>query len=649
MLSGVPETVAAGRAAFARGDWALAEALLAECDPDALTGDELECFAAAAWNASDYERVVPALERAEATYLREGNVQGAARMALHQARQHVYTGQPIVGVGCWTRADKLLRDQPECAEHGLLGWMESRVEMEAGDADRGVALVGRAIDIAQRVGDPDVEALGLHDRGHYLIVRGDIVNGLAALDEATSMALGGRAGPWAAGVVYCGMIWACRYLGDWRRALEWTDVADRWCERTRMGHFPGQCRVHRAEIIRVRGELDAAALEVVGVCEDLKRGNVQAAAWAYGELGEVRIRQGRVDEARDAFRQAIELGGEPQPGLARLRFLEGDPRGALRAIDRVIAEATSLSKAEDLPFLLPVKVSLAIACGEIDAASAGVVQLAAVLAHHEADAHAACLERARCEVALATGTSEAAIEHARRAVRLWSSAGAPFETAHARVLLARAHRADGDEGTARLELEAAAAAFDRLGAPLDVLATNALLDQPAVTERVTRTYMFTDIVDSSKLLDAIGDNAWHDLLGWHDRLLRAAFTDHRGEEVKHEGDGFFVTFEDADAAVACACHIQRDLAAHRREHGFAPRVRIGLHTAEATRHKADYAGGGVHRAARIASSALADEIVASRVTLAEARRPVPSTNEREITMKGFTDKMPVVTVLWQDH
>ena len=89
--------------------------------------------------------------------------------------------------------------------------------------------------------------------------------------------------------------------------------------------------------------------------------------------------------------------------------------------------------------------------------------------------------------------------------------------------------------------------------------------------------MFTDIVGSTALVEAIGDEAWHDLLRWHDEALRRCFASNDGEEVDHTGDGFFVAFPDARTALACAIAIQRTLADHRRAHGFAPQVRIGVH------------------------------------------------------------------------
>ena len=104
---------------------------------------------------------------------------------------------------------------------------------------------------------------------------------------------------------------------------------------------------------------------------------------------------------------------------------------------------------------------------------------------------------------------------------------------------------------------------------------------------VRQAFMFTDMIESTSLLEAIGDQAWADVVRWHDQALRALIQEHGGEEVDHAGDGFFVAFPDARNAVDCACAIQRRLAAHRREHGFAPPVRIGVHAAVATR-----VGGG---------------------------------------------------------
>ena len=112
--------------------------------------------------------------------------------------------------------------------------------------------------------------------------------------------------------------------------------------------------------------------------------------------------------------------------------------------------------------------------------------------------------------------------------------------------------------------------------------------------RVEKTFMFTDIVKSTNLIEAMGDEAWESLIRWHDETLRSQFAAHRGDEVAATGDGFFVAFESPEDALACAVAIQRRLADHRQTAGFAPQVRIGLHAAGATQVGQNFTGKGVH-------------------------------------------------------
>jgi class 3 adenylate cyclase len=164
------------------------------------------------------------------------------------------------------------------------------------------------------------------------------------------------------------------------------------------------------------------------------------------------------------------------------------------------------------------------------------------------------------------------------------------------------------------------------------------------TQRVQRTFMFTDIVGSTTLLEAMGDEAWQALLSWHDKTLRGLFAANRGEEVTATGDGFFVAFESPDDALACAAAIQRGLAEHRANAGFAPQVRIGVHASDATMVGRNFTGKGVHEAARIGGLADAGQIVASVQTAEGGAFPVQ--DRRTATVKGISDPIEVVTVDW---
>ena len=166
--------------------------------------------------------------------------------------------------------------------------------------------------------------------------------------------------------------------------------------------------------------------------------------------------------------------------------------------------------------------------------------------------------------------------------------------------------------------------------------------------RVNRAFVFTDIVFSTDLVGLIGDEAWQDLLGWHDRTLRAAFAEAGGEEVSHTGDGFFVAFKDARAALDAAVDIQRHLLRHRHEAGFAPKVRIGVHAAEATRKDGNYHGSGVHVAARIGATAQGEEILVSRDALdAAGTVPYLLSDLSSIDLKGVSDPVEVARIEWQ--
>jgi class 3 adenylate cyclase len=166
----------------------------------------------------------------------------------------------------------------------------------------------------------------------------------------------------------------------------------------------------------------------------------------------------------------------------------------------------------------------------------------------------------------------------------------------------------------------------------------------APNRRVLKTFMFTDVVGSTNLVEALGDEAWDTLLRWHDATLREVFTAHEGREISTTGDGFFVSFDSPEQAVAAAIAIQRRLAEHRQKQGFAPQVRIGLHASDAQQVGTNFRGKGVHEASRIAGLAAAGEIVASLATVGEGYR---ASGVRSETLKGLSEPIEIVTVAWR--
>jgi class 3 adenylate cyclase len=639
----VNELVERGREAAARGAWREAYDLLVAADSAELSAEDLELIGEATSWTGPTEHCIQAHERAYSAYLASGDRKSAARLALALVRDHSLARASSVAAGWFRRAERLLEDEPECQEHGYLARGQALAADARGDTSEARQHVQRALEIAERFGDRDLEALALHAHGSMLVRGGEVDEGWALIDEAAAAAAAGELHPTATGTVYCGTISACRDLLEVRRAGEWTARFEQWCTRTSLpGGWRGDCRVHHAEVLRLRGRWTEAEEEAESACEDFLEYNMPGeAGQASYELGELRLRRGDLSGAEDAFRRVLEAGGETQPGLALLRLAQGKPRVGLGELERALADYPDdrVERAR----LLPAFVELAVAAGEAATARSAVDELEALAALFGSDALTAAACWARGITHVAGGDPASAVSPLREAARRWHQLDAPYEAARARARLAEAYRALREDDAAVVELEAALSIFERLGAASAAHGAAELLGSGR-GNATTGTFLFTDVCGSTSLVEAIGDETWLGVIDWHDRTLRALFAEHGGEEIDHAGDGFFVAFSEPASALACGVAIQRALVDHRRHHGFAPPVRIGVHTANALAVGRGFRGRGVHAAARVGALAEANEIVASRET-AEAGR-VSFTNPRLISLKGLSEPLEVVSVDW---
>jgi len=644
-----------GREAYERHEWKLSfDSLLAADRTQPLAAQDLERLAWSARWSGHYDEFAPAFERAEREYVGSGEQPGAARAVLYQAYANAERGNDAVARGHFSRAGHILNQIPECPEHGLHAWMLAAGAIRRGDNKLAREMAEKVRAIGERLADGDLQALGLLWLGHALLTEDRLEEGIAMHDEACARVSAGGLSPYASGVIYCSVIAGCKLRADWQRAHEWTEVADGWCSRESIGYFPGLCRVHHAEILRFRGELQAAEQDALTAFDQLSAALPRRAYWAHQELGEIRLRRGDIEGAEAYCARVLESGPEPQPLLALIRLERGDAAGATRSLERALANPLA-EYSENRANLLPAMVTCALAAGLTDRAKAAAVELIALsqrLGTPAPRASAACAEG---ELALAEGRVNEGVDAFQRARALWSEIGAPYDAACAQALLGEALMRAGDAGSAALELRAALATFERLGAALQTQRIAAKLetlarpreDAAAVT-RAAATFMFTDIADSTRMLEALGDEAWSNLRNWHDRMLRACFSAHGGDEVDHAGDGFFVAFTTAESALRCAIAIQRRLAAHRVENGFAPQVRIGVHCAEALKSEVGFTGKGVHEAARIAAAGMPGEIVASRAALSAAGDGFVHTAARDLELKGLSTPLAVASVGWRE-
>ena len=646
------DTLEEARKALDHHAWADALALLRQADATkTLDAEGLEMLADAAWWMAEPDESLAARERAHAAFAAAGNMRRAAALALRLGQDNG-NKRAYAAAGAWLeRAAKLLEGDEDCVEYGYLLFVQIAVGHAQMGLDATVAIARRAADLGKRFGDRDLQAYAAMGEGLTRIAYGDVAAGLARLDTATVAAVAGELTVFTTGWIYCGTIGACRDLADYRRASEWTEATTRWCERQSVTGFPGICRVNRAEVIERRGSWAQAEQEARKACDELQRFQIsEVAALGFYAIGDIRLRMGDLPAAEDAFRRAHELGTVPEPGLALVRLSQGDASAAAASLRRALANERERSPRARL---LPAEVDVALAVGDRERAREASKELDALAVMFGTVAMDAIAGTARAALQLADGDAVSAEKTISAALRQWQELEMPYDVAKARVLLAAALRAQGDEAAAKLELQAARSTFERLGARLDIRRASDLLgDEAHVTsaeptqERVTRTFLFTDIVRSTRLVDALGDVAWQDVIRWHDQTLRALIAQHQGQEIRHQGDGFFVAFANAGDAVDCAVAIQRRLADQRRAQGFAPQVRIGMHTADAHRRGLDYTGFGIHEAARIGGVAGADEILVSAATLESAAKAYPS-EKRTVLLKDIAEPVEVASIDWR--
>jgi tetratricopeptide (TPR) repeat protein len=268
---------------------------------------------------------------------------------------------------------------------------------------------------------------------------------------------------WAGGLVYCSVIYSCLSRADWQRAGEWTQQFTQWCDGKGVAAYPGLCRLHRAEVLTVRGRLDEAESEVRATAEMLSR----QAPWMEGDawraLGDILLVKGEFAAARGAFAKATQLGWESQFGFALVLLAEGKASAAARLLDRTLASNAWSSRSRRGQALAYFAIASAKA-GRIDDAQRALAEIESNPELASTPALQAQLAWTRAELHAAAGRGAHAIVQLRSAILSWQELSAPLAAAQARCRLAEWLAADGDPDSAALELTAAVATFRAAGA-----------------------------------------------------------------------------------------------------------------------------------------------------------------------------------------
>ena len=456
-----------GRSAYEQRAWGDAYDSLSRADGAAPLGaNDLELLATSAYMLGRDDEYLSSLEGAHHAHLEAGDHLAAFKCAFWVGINHALRGEMGPAGGWLGRAHQLVGEE-DSVERGYLLIPLVFQHEASGDFAAAAAVAAEAAALAKRFGHAEGHALSVQVQGSMLIKAGRVKEGLALLDEAMVTVAGGKVPPIATGLVYCGVILACQEAYEVRRAQEWTAVLTRWCEQQPdLVAFTGRCLVHRAEIMQLHGDWSDALEEARRAGERLAQGfNRAAAAQAFYRQGEVHRLRGELAEAEDAYRAASRFGWEPQPGMALLRLAQGQGDTAAATIRRALGEAAQPLRRANL---LPAYVEIMLAAGEVEEARTGCAELEEIAGRYESTMLAALVAHTRGAVEFADGEPRAALVSLRRAGETWQDLGAPYDAARARVLVAEACRALGDEDAAALELEAAREAFATLGAAPDL-------------------------------------------------------------------------------------------------------------------------------------------------------------------------------------
>jgi ATP/maltotriose-dependent transcriptional regulator MalT len=474
------ESLADGHEALRTGAWEQARERFEAAVAAAPTGEAWEGLGWAGWWLADEQLTLDARERAYRAYRAEGDPAGAGRVAAWLASDHLeYRGDDAVARGWLERAHRLLDAvSPESEAHGWLALHDGSFAMNVeGDLERAAERAVHAAALGRSLALPDLEAVGLALEGITHVRRGRVPAGMRLLDEASVIARGEDVRlPMSQGWALCYLISACEGVGDFPRATQWCEAVRSFGEQWGGRQLIGICRSAYGNVLATNGDWEAAELELTAAVADLRRSRAGMAAGGLARLGELRLRQGRLEEARALFTQA---GSHQRAivGLGAIALESGDPEGAADSAERGLRRAPAGGLLDRLP-ALELLVRARAALGELDAAAEAFAELERVAGdlgtpyvRGRAQLAAGRLAAARGDHEAGRGDAEAArghYEEGRRAfedaVDLLAESAAGYEAALARIELAGALAALGREQPAAEEERAARAALAALGA-----------------------------------------------------------------------------------------------------------------------------------------------------------------------------------------
>jgi DNA-binding CsgD family transcriptional regulator len=470
--------VVAGFLAAAAGDWcgardAFSAVLKVAEMPEALFG-----LANALFWLGDLAGTIASCERAYVASSRRGDSMLAAGAALSLVGYNKgYLGNTAAASGWLSRAAGIVETEVPALRGELLGATAYLTD----DPVESEGLARQAAEIGRAAGNTGLELMAMHAVGQALVQQGRTEDGMALLDEAMARVISGEGSdPLLVAQLSCMTMVVCGSCFDIERATQWLQSLERFMDQYGCPFLYAECRAYYGRVLFENGSWSAAEVFLADAIA-MSRGVYAAPhAFASGTLAELRLAQGRVEEAARALR-GVEGRQEAAAAVAAL-YLEQDKPAAAAAVLRRRLGATSHQRL-DVAAVIELLGEAEIALQDTDAAvgrGRALVALGAVNGCHLIVAHGERL----LGHALASADAPAACAHLETALAAFAEAGIPYRAAQTRLLLARLLGRSHRE-VAGAEARVAMSVFEELGASRDANAAAALLRE--LGEKTART------------------------------------------------------------------------------------------------------------------------------------------------------------------